>query len=272
MSMNEGYTADKLIDKLKKQNFYIYGTGFVAEHFYEALNRLELSKNTVSFVTTHNQNSEYHGIPVKSIKDINDDLLICIAVHEANLKEIVEVLNERGLKNYVWIYPFIFDMWYGEPIKKGVLVPTNEILTTCKNDYRIVIRVLAIEEYYKINKIGYSIYMKAQQVHSSPDTARKRLEQFIKLIASWEDSGYSNDSKLKIDENNEIFDGVHRLALAYYHGISKVNCDIYRTLDNKPYINDEVKLTEKIIEEINYYKDERDELNQCLYKLRNDIQ
>lgn len=261
-------------NKLNNEPFYIYGTGFVAGRFYESLRNKNLVGNLKGFITTEILQKEFKGHNIKCISDISKkkDVLICIAVHESNESDIRKILNASGFKNVVWIYPLLFDLWYGKPIEKSVLVSTRELLLPCINDYRIPARILAIENYYGNNDVGYLVYKKSMAVHSSDETAEKRLEQFIKLITSWKESGYAPESKLKIDEDYEIFDGVHRLALAYYHSQPEVNCDIYSTKGKETYINDEIKLTEDVIEKIDFSEDERNALYACFSQLQRDIQ
>ena len=272
--MNKIYNSNELLDEVEKQDFYIFGTGFVAERFFETIRRRNLDTNIKAFITSHPSTNSYKGKSVKGIdelKEVEKDRLICIAVHEATVEEIINELTKKGYKKITWVYPLIFELWYGEPIRKNILVFTNEIIKTCIYDYRIVIRLLVIEEYYKKNNIGYNLYRKLQEVHSSKYTAEKRLEAFIRLIDSWHNIGYKQGSVLKIDENYEIFDGVHRLALAYYHKLPEIRCDIYSTKGKETYINDEIKLTEDVIEKIDFSEAERNALDACFSQLQREI-
>lgn len=273
--MNIIYSSKQLLNEIEETEFYIFGTGFVAERFFEIIKTRNLDENINSFITSQPSSSCFKEKRVKAIDELTEvekEQLVCIAVHESIVEEIISELKEKGYKKFVWVYPIIFDLWYGEPVRKNILVLTNDILRTCTNDYRITIRELVIEEYYGKNKIGYNLYKKLQEVHSSKYTAEKRLEAFIRLIDSWHNIGYKQGSVLKIDENYEIFDGVHRLALAYYHKLQEIRCDIYSTKGKETYINDEIKLTEDVIEKIDFSEAERNALDACFSQLQRDIQ
>ena len=262
-------SINTLCEKMKKEKYYIYGTGFVAERFVEVIKDWNLCGNFEGFITTDGKEEKYKGQKVISILTAETeamDSLICIAVHESNAIDIKKKLQEKGLNNSVWIYPLIFDLWYGTPIVKSVPFNINKILDSCADDYRIPVRLLAIENYFKKNNVGYSIYKKAIALHSSVETADKRLIRFIDLISSWDKHGYDTTSVIKIDQDNNVFDGVHRLALAYYFEIKEIRCDIYSTKGKREYINDEVKLTEDIISKIDFSKEEKKVLDDC-YRL-----
>lgn len=272
--MNIIYSSKQLLNEIEETEFYIFGTGFVAERFFETIRTRNLDENIKSFITSQPSSSCFKEKSVKGIDELTEvekEQLVCIAVHEVIAEEIISELKEKGYKKLVWIYPILFDLWYGKPVRKNILVLTNDILRTCTNDYRIAIREMVIDEYYGKNKIGYNLYKKLQEVHSSKHTAEKRLNAFIKLIDSWNENGYAEGSILKIDENNEIFDGVHRLALAYYHKLPKVRCDIYSTIGKKQYVNDEIKITKNVIEMIDLTEDEMISLEKYYHMLKEDI-
>lgn len=82
-----------------------------------------------------------------------------------------------------------------------------------------VVRYLAIENYFGKNDYGFKLYRKMQGLRGGseyPDIAEKK---FRKLIASFEEQGYNNNSEIVCDKNLKLLDGSHRLALALYFGI-----------------------------------------------------
>lgn len=53
------------------------------------------------------------------------------------------------------------------------------------------------------------------------------VDKFIKLIVSFEEGGYKEESLITVDKDFSLFDGSHRVALALWHGIEKINCKVY---------------------------------------------
>lgn len=267
------YTLSQIVDLLKEEKFYIYGTGFVARRFYDSLVKIGIDSNIISFIST-NRLDFFNGICVQTISSLNEcekTRIVCVAVHDVNYIEIEEILNREGYSNIVWIYPYIFDLWYGCPIKENASVDTKSILATCINEYRIPIRLLVVEEFYGRNSIGNELYIKAQSVHSSMETAQRRLEAFIDLIKSWDKNGYIENNCLKIDTGNNIFDGVHRLALAYYHGVEKIKCNIYKEMGAERYVNDEILLVPDVIDSLGLSKNQREVLDDCFNRMKRNI-
>lgn len=93
---------------------------------------------------------------------------------------------------------------------------------------------MAIENYYGKNTIGYDIYLKLMELHTSHETAVKRLSTFIELIKDWEKLGYDDTKSIDILENGILIDGTHRFSLGVYFGLNDMSCDIY---DAKKYSN-----------------------------------
>ena len=122
----------------------------------------------------------------------------------------------------------------------------------------MAIRLAAIECYYGENDFGYDVYLRAEGIHCSEETARKRLSGFEKLINSWEQNGYNAEYAISVNQQGEVFDGNHRLSLALYHRLEKIPCDIYNTtlsvecLQKKGFDSDEINLLWDIQDR--YYK------------------
>lgn len=221
--------VEELIDCLNKHKIVIYGVGYVATRFFDSLKSHGISQNVSCFVTTEGSDQNIEGKEILSIKDFEntDDALICIAVHESLRDEIIGVLEEKGLYNYIWIYPFQYELMLGIPIKRNIKVPLKWIVQNCFNDYRMAIRYLAIDHYYKKNDFGYDIYIQLEGLHCSEKTARVRLEKFIELIKKWEHNGYDEQKHISVFENYEIIDGNHRVSVASYFGQSYIMCNVF---------------------------------------------
>ena len=96
--------------------------------------------------------------------------------------------------------------------------------------YDITVRLLAIEQYYGKNSIGYSLYRKMQ----SP-TGFDWIPRYSKLIASYEQNGFEDDNPIEVDDHLTLMDGAHRLALALYHNDEIVPARIYKNDRERPY-------------------------------------
>ena len=123
-----------------------------------------------------------------------------------------------------------------------------DILRTCRNDYRLAIRRLVIEQYFGNNDLGYDLYVRAESLHCEKRTARERLKKFLDLIHSWEKEGYTPNSRIRINSGYEIIDGGHRVATAQYFGQKRVRCDIYSDETSVTEIHgEEAMLTEGVL-------------------------
>ena len=89
--------------------------------------------------------------------------------------------------------------------------------------YDIAVRLLAIEQYYGKNTIGYDLYTRMQA-----ESGDFWLKRFILLIQSYENNGYQHSNPIEIDEKLTIMDGAHRLALALYHNEEFIPATMYQ--------------------------------------------
>lgn len=228
---NNAKIKDSIVSILKNQKIIIYGVGYVAMKFYKALVIKGLDENILCFVVTEKNNEQrnVNGIPVKAIAEIGKDEknIICLAVHEVLKTEVEDTLRKFGLNNYIWIYPYLFELVLGLPLKRNIEVPLTQILREC-DDYRIAIRYLAIENYFGKNSFGYKVYEKAQAAYCGVRTAKRRREKFCELIYNWEINGYDSEKVIIIDDNYKILDGTHRVAAARYFGNNIIRCDIFK--------------------------------------------
>lgn len=221
----------ELYNLLKSNNFVIYGAGEVAARFCKALEKHGIIGNLLSFVTTTGSVIRVNGLPIIGIEqlEINDKTIICVAVHEAVAEEITAKLVEKNFKNYVWIYPYLYELMLGTPICHNVKVPLSKIWNAIQDDYCIAIRYLAIENYYNKNNIGFELYKNFFSFINDSKTSEKRLFHFINLIKSWEEHGYINGNPSSITENYQIVDGTHRITLAIYFNQEYAMCNIHST-------------------------------------------
>ncbi len=224
--------TSELIDIIKSNDIAIYGAGYAAQNFYTALQIRNLERQVKYFIVTDPEKSykEIQGIPVRAVKDVENEknIYFCIAVHEAIKNEIEEYLSKSNIEKYVWVHPHIMEIAFGHPLEHHKSIEVRKIIQQhCYDNYAFAIRYLAIENYYKKNIIGYDVYLKALRLQCEAQTARKRLNNFIRLIDDWDKNGYRQDRDILIDENNQLVDGTHRLSLACYHEMKDIYCDIY---------------------------------------------
>lgn len=217
-------------ENFEGKKIIIYGTGHVAHMFYKALLEHGLKDKIQCFVRSGSvqRDEMFEEIPVRCVDDfsIEENTLICLAVHESIRDEIQEIIAPIT-NQYLWIYPYLYELMLGEPEQRAVEVNIAQLLEGCQNDLRLAIRLAAIEQQDGMNTYGSDYYIKAQMLHCSKDTATKRLKQFVELISEWKRFGYKKESPIIINRDYDVIDGIHRLAMAVYMGQKTIFGDIY---------------------------------------------
>ena len=221
-----------ILERLQKNRIVIYGTGHVAHKFYKVLLHHGLQDQIQCFVRTGkvNEGETLEGIQVHCFEDIHvdEDMLICLAVHESirsEIEKVVKPVTER----YIWIYPYLYELMLGEPEQKGVELQVKTLLKGFHNDLRLGVRLAVIEQQEGINAVGFDYYVRAQMLHCSKTTAAQRLKAFLELIDSWKQSGYRKEDTISINRSYGVIDGNHRLSVAVYTGQKTIYGNIYPT-------------------------------------------
>lgn len=221
-----------ILERLAGKNIFIYGTGHVARKFYKVLGRHGLQHQVRSFVKTNKAAGEelFENLPVYCIEELHlaEDDLLCLAVHASIRKEIEAVVQSKT-DQYLWIYPYLYELMFGEAEQKNVKISVAALLKDFQNDLRLGIRLAVIEQQEGKNTCGFDTYLKAQTLHCNRETAIQRLKQFRELIANWKQTGYQKEYKLTFTRNYGVIDGNHRLAMAVYTGQEYVYGDVYPT-------------------------------------------
>lgn len=223
--------ADELKSAIRKRSAVVYGTGYVAKRFYRALEENGLTDKIEAFVTTKGSDEpflERRVLSLDALATYTEKTLILIAVHESLLGEIQAGLREKGITDSIWIYPYLYELILGDPIETGKEIPVRKILETEKENYQIAVRMLAIDEYHGKSDAGYSVYRKLMGLQSPKETIEKRLQSLIRLIKSFEKSGYDRMRPTLITESKAVIDGIHRISVAASMGMQTVCCNIYR--------------------------------------------
>lgn len=217
---------------LEGKEIVIYGAGHVGQKFYRTLRMYGMEKQVICFAVTGQAGEEAwaEGVPVKCIHDIfiGSNTLVCLAVHETLRDEMAGIVRQIT-GQYIWIYPYLYDLMFGKPESINREIRISEILKTCGNDARLAVRLAAVEQYNGKNSYGYDYYIRAQMMHCTEYTAEQRLEQFKRLMADWEKHGYQREYPLSLNRGYEVIDGNHRLSLAAYHRLDTILCNIYPT-------------------------------------------
>ncbi len=242
----------KLLEQITQQNIVVYGAGHIARKFLKAMKIYHCDQNVLCFIVSSPGQDEktIDGIPIRTIDWLTEhkDLLVCIAVHEALQYDITVTLQTIGVSRYIWIYPCLYELLLGLPVRTNVKIDLDDIVRTCMGDYRLAIRYAAIEQYFGKNEIGFDMYKRAQALHSSPETAEERLTAFCRLIEEWQKNGYDEQSRIAINTGYEIIDGNHRVALARYYGQKKIVCDVYaKRIDITELHGENAMLTDKVL-------------------------
>jgi len=219
-------------EDFKGKELVIYGAGHVGKKFYRVLRMHGLGEQAVCFAVTEPVEGKpmIEGLPVKCVHDIfiRSNTLVCLAVHET-IRDEVEKAIKPITEQYIWIYPYLYDLMFGEPEQTDKEIDISEILKTCRKDARLAIRLAAIEQHDGKNSFGYDYYKRAQMMHCAEHTAGQRLQQFKRLMADWKKHGYRREYPLSLNRRYEVIDGNHRLALAVYYRQNRILCSIYPT-------------------------------------------
>lgn len=265
-------SLDDIRGILKNNRIAVYGTGFVARKFYDLLVRNGMDKNIECFLVSNKEagQDKICGIGICSIQEFENKsgLVICVAVHEVNRSEIEKILDSKNIGNYIWIYPYFYELALGSPLKRGIRVPVDRLVGQCHN-YRIAVRYLAVEHYFGKNSYGYDIYRKAQALSCGKISAEKRLEGFCRLIQSWEKDGYQPDDAVLIGEGLELIDGIHRVTLARYFKVKEIVCDVFANAAYySEWIGSSALLTRDKVLDAGFSKDEIEMIEDAYVRIR----
>lgn len=113
------------------------------------------------------------------------------------------------------------------------------------NRYDVIVRILAIEDYFKENDFGFALYLKMQNLRKQthkyiPNNTVISSENFIDLIKSYQEKGFDNSYPIKVNRFFELSDGSHRFALSLYDNLTDIpiilstdmyDCRFYYGLD-----------------------------------------
>ena len=228
-------TTEELIRQLKIKDLAIFGIGFVAEMFFQALDLHGLTSGIQFFaVSNAREGQQFHGKPVYSLEaaPFSETTLLCLAVHESTAKDLQKQMENYPSKS-VWVYPNLYDLLYGNPIQTDKTQALSELLSQQnQEEYWLVVRYAAIRDYLR-RADAYShtrkLYLRALSLHCGNETAVQRCGQMEELALSMEEEGFRRECPVLIDETGRIIDGLHRVACAVYLQIESVPAVVYRS-------------------------------------------
>lgn len=103
------------------------------------------------------------------------------------------------------------------------------------NRYDIIVRYLAIENYYGQNSYGFSLYKRMQAARINENWVESSFNRFIKLIKSYDNNGYDMSSEIELDKKLKLIDGSHRVSLALFHKQYRIPCKVRPVFGNVYY-------------------------------------
>lgn len=115
-------------------------------------------------------------------------------------------------------------------ISIDITIPTNDLFLAQYdngnfNAMDVIVKLLAIENYYGMNDFGFNLYNKMQEKRIGQNWE----ERFKTLIKSVEEKGLIDLHSIDTDISYSIHDGAHRLALAIFHGVKEMKIKTFNT-------------------------------------------
>ncbi len=218
-------TFERFIERLKKSHITVYGSGFVAELFYSALSAWNLEDRIEHCVISGEPDGAFfHGLPVERYGETDTlGTLVCLAVHESVKDEITLKRDDEA----VWIYPYIFTMVYGEPVREETVKVRDILERQPRREDWLAVRLSGVEYINTGEEIYRDVYFECMEKHCSADTAKSRLKVLKELFVSISQKGFDPGHPVYITDDYEMIDGLHRLAVAAASGIESIPCRIF---------------------------------------------
>lgn len=126
---------------------------------------------------------------------------------------------------------------------KHIIISVKEVF--CQNigkggfrRYDMIVRLLAVENYYGLNSCGMELYYRMQSRRNETINAQSAVDRFRKLIESYDKDGYDPHSEIELGKDLCLIDGSHRMAMAMYHRCPTISAkvrnyslDVYYSLE-----------------------------------------
>jgi len=131
----------------------------------------------------------------------------------------------------------VFNKHYGDwlinhkKFKKVSYCPADMFFLQVKNDeFRrpdMIVRHLAIDNYYGNNDFGFDLYRKLQDARVKKGYADRAVKKFYDLIESYAKNGYDPGSYILADKELKLRDGSHRMAMATYLNLPEITVAVF---------------------------------------------
>lgn len=229
---------DACLKEIEKfDHIVVYGAGKIGKKVLDILDEHGLSSKISCFTISKLDVDEmnFNGFQVKSVYDIESDYkqsLFLLAVSEKFMPEVEKIAQQLKIEHYVdgrALY-----------LQSHVCISVKELFMQQNkhggfNRYDIVVRYLAVENYYKKNECGFELYKKMQAKRVDDSYVPEAIEKFNKLIDSWENEGYKKESEIDCDKDLRLVDGSHRMALCLYFNVEKISCKVRSCVEDIDY-------------------------------------
>ncbi|WP_026894443.1 hypothetical protein [Clostridiisalibacter paucivorans] len=258
-----GYHINVFLEKYPNVNYYIYEP--IQEMLYTYLSNKFLkelpSNNLIDIVTGKNEETIKSFLKNLIDENMNNIIIVELPMHKQlfpeehkkflelfksaiktkknnirtdyNFKKRVKEINKPKSDiiefnpSNIFLDPNIYISYDMKSLLTNQYNKKNEF-----NRMDIIVRYLAIEEYYGKNKYGFKFYEKMQKARGQKI---HNIERFIKTIKSIEENGFDDDSPVLVDLNLQLIDGSHRLACALYFNFNKIPIKIQPQMTNIEY-------------------------------------
>ena len=91
----------------------------------------------------------------------------------------------------------------------------------------MIVRHLAIDNYYGNNDFGFDLYRKLQDTRVKKGYAEEAVRKFYALIESYAKNGYDPNSYILADKELKLRDGSHRMAMATWHNLPEITVAVF---------------------------------------------
>lgn len=271
-------TTEELLEQIRTKTIVVFGTGFVAERFWQALQRHHLNERISAFLVSKRKEEKqfFHGCPVLEPAEIKKEkeLLVCLAVHETVLPEVRNTISPELAERSVWIYPNLWELLFGAPVERNSLIPREILLAKQNPDYNwISVRYMAIRDYLEgSTQFPHSadLYCHAISLHCGMTTAKRRLKALEQLAESIRDRGFDREMPILIDTSGRILDGLHRFASACYFGMVEIPCTVLpESEDYDRMLNEKNRIPDRVLREAGFSEDDLAMLRQAKQEILN---
>lgn len=131
----------------------------------------------------------------------------------------------------------VFNKYYGDwliehkKFRKISYSPADMFFLQVKDDeFRrpdMIVRHLAIDNYYGNNDFGFDLYRKLQDTRVKKGYSEEAVKKFYALIESYAKNGYDPNSYILADKELKLRDGSHRMAMATYLNLPEITVAVF---------------------------------------------